>query len=241
MNYKLRYWQYSEKAILIEWPSVIDKNVFHDLIFHKKSIESFYDKLIVEVISGYNSLLVYYVSTIDKFYDTVLELKALYSSNTLPEKQENRLWEIPVCYSPALAPDLNAFAKTKSLSVDEIIALHTTPRYTIFFIGFLPGFLYLEGLDPELHLSRKNTPSLEVKKGSVAIGGNQTGIYPITSPGGWHVIGMCPLDFFNPNTKEFTVFEPGDSIQFISIKEFEYNDIKLKCDKDNFELKSIIL
>ncbi|WP_282080724.1 5-oxoprolinase subunit PxpB [Aquimarina algiphila] len=241
MSYELRYWQYSEKAILIEWPSVIDKNVLHDLLFYKKSIESFYGKLIVEVISGYNSLLIYYVSTIEKFYDTVFELKTLYSSNVLPGQQENRLWKIPVCYSPALAPDLNTFAKNKSLSVDEIIALHTAPRYTIFFIGFLPGFLYLGGLDSKLHLPRKNTPSLEVKKGSVAIGGNQTGIYPVTSPGGWHVIGVCPLDFFNPNAKEFTVFEPGDTIQFMSIKEYEYNDVRSKCEKDNFLLKSIII
>ncbi len=241
MSYELKYRQYSERAILIEWPPVIDENVLHDLLFYKKSIESFYNKLIIEVISGYNSLLINYVFTIEKFYDTVLELKTLYSSNVLPEERKNRLWEIPVCYSPILASDLKMFSKTKSLSIDKVIELHTAPRYTIFFMGFLPGFLYLGGLDSRLHLPRKNTPSLEVKKGSVAIGGNQTGIYPVTSPGGWHIIGMCPLDFFNPNAKEFIVFEPGDIVQFIAIEEFIYNDIRSKSKKADFKLKPIII
>ena len=92
--------------------------------------------------------------------------------------------------------DLDEIAQKKKLSIDEIIELHTTPKYQVFSIGFLPGFLYLGGLDKRLHFDRKSVPRLAVKKGAVGIGGMQTGIYPKTSPGGWHIIGNSPVIFF---------------------------------------------
>lgn len=241
MKYKLQYKRYSERAILIEWPPEIDENILHDLLFFKKSILSFSDKLIVEVISAYNSLLIYYVSTIEDFYSDVLALKSLYSKDFGEGRPESKLWKIPVCYATSLAQDLETFAERKSLTVEEIIGLHTTPLYTAYGIGFLPGFLYLGGLDDQLHNARKMTPSLHVKKGAVAIGGNQTGIYPVDSPGGWHVIGMCPLDFFNPETEDCCFILPGDKIQFISIEENKYNEIGAMVLDDNYVPESVCL
>lgn len=238
---KLQYIRYSEKAILIQWPSEIDEKTLQDLLFYKNNIEIFYGKLIVEVISGYNSLLIYYHITIEDFYSSVLELKSLYSSGFKNLKVKNRLWKIPVCYSPSLASDLEDFASQKSLTIDEVITMHTAPFYKVYFIGFLPGFLYLGGLVDSLHLARKSTPSLQVKKGSVAVGGKQTGVYPIGSPGGWHVIGMCPLDFFDPKSDPCCFIFPGDSVQFISIKEKEYNDIRLLVSNGVYLPESVVL
>ena len=238
---KLQYKRYSEKAILIQWPSGIGEKTLNDLLFYKKKIEIFYDKLIVEVISAYNSILIYYHITIEDFYSTVLELKSLYSLGFKNLKTKNRLWKIPVCYSPSLASDLENFASQKSLTIDEVITMHTAPFYTVYFIGFLPGFLYLGGLVDPLHLARKSTPSLQVKKGSVAIGGKQTGVYPIDSPGGWHVIGVCPLDFFDPKSDPCCFISPGDSVQFISIKEKEYNDIRSLVSNGIYFPESVIL
>jgi inhibitor of KinA len=241
MKYELQYKRYSERAILIEWPSKIDENILHDLLSFKKSILSFYDKLIIEVISSYNSLLIYYEFTIENSYSEVLKLKSLYSKDFKTVESKNRLWKIPVCYATALAQDLEVFAKDKSLTIEEIIRLHTTPLYTVYFIGFLPGFLYLGGLDDQLHNARKTTPSMHVKKGAVAIGGNQTGIYPVDSPGGWHVIGMCPVDFFNPKTENCCFVSPGDKIQFISIEENKYNEIRTKVKNKNYTPESVCL
>lgn len=238
---KLQYKRYSEKAILIQWPSEIDEKTLQDLLFYKSSIEIFYGKLIVEVISGYNSLLIYYHITIEDFYSIVLELKSLYLSGFEDLKTKNRLWKIPVCYSPSLASDLESFASQKSLTIDEVITMHTAPFYKVYFIGFLPGFLYLGGLADPLHFARKSTPSLKVKKGSVAIGGKQTGVYPIDSPGGWHVIGMCPLDFFDPKSDPCCFVSPGDSVQFMPIKEKEYNDIRLLVSNGVYLPESVIL
>jgi len=241
MKYDLQYKRYSESAILIEWPSQIDENILQDLLLFKKNIERVYVKEIVEVISAYNSLLIYYNITIEDVYSEIFDLKELYLSINDVLMQKNRLWKIPVCYSLKLAPDLGSFLKAKSLTIDELIVLHTTPLYRVYFLGFLPGFFYLGGLNEKLNLPRKTTPALKVAKGSVAIGGNQTGVYPSDSPGGWHVIGRSPIDFFNLKKGTPCFVEPNDLIQFVSVKESEYNDIRTQIFNDMFSLNPIEL
>ncbi|MEW7277055.1 5-oxoprolinase subunit PxpB [Aquimarina sp. 2201CG1-2-11] len=225
MKIELQYKRYSEKSILIEWPPKIDENSLRKILLVKKSVEKFYGKLIVEVVFTYNSLLIYYASTIEDFYSEVLSLKSLCNAKFGGVLVKNKLWKIPVCYASSLAMDLDVFTKDKNLSIDEVIALHTSSVYTVYFMGFLPGFLYLGGLHKKLFCDRKITPSPKIEKGAVAIGGNQTGIYPVESPGGWHVIGRCPVDFFDPNKEDCCFVSPGDRIQFVSISEKKYNDI----------------
>ncbi|GAA0727991.1 5-oxoprolinase subunit PxpB [Aquimarina litoralis] len=233
---KFDYKQYSENSILIQTDAKVDENLLNLLIFHKKSIEEFYGKVIVEVILSYNSLLILYVSTIENVYDRFFELKSLVSEEGLKMRVKKRLWNIPVCYDENVCPEIVSFADQKSMSVDDIISLHTTPLYTIHFIGFLPGFLYLSGLDKKLITPRKSNPSRFVEKGSVAIGGNQTGIYPSNSPGGWHVIGKTPLSFFDVNSDPCCFATPGDRLKFISVTANEYNDIGLSISNQNYQL-----
>ncbi len=241
MKFELQYKQYSERTILINWPSQVDEKILDDLLSFKKNIETNHGKSIVEVISSYNSLLVCYISAIENIYDSVLDLKSLYVTRSKSERLANRLWKIPVCYATSMAADLQQFSIEKSLTIDQVIALHSATIYTVYFIGFLPGFLYLGGLDDKLYLPRKSTPTLKVKKGSVAIGGNQTGIYPIDSPGGWHVIGSCPLSFFDPKFDTPCFAKPGDKIQFLSIDKNKYNDIGARVLEGAYELESILL
>ncbi|WP_299222290.1 5-oxoprolinase subunit PxpB [uncultured Aquimarina sp.] len=238
---QFQYKPFNENAILIQGPSIIDEILLESLLFYKKSIEKFYDKLIVEVILSYNSLLIYYESTIEDVYGEILTLKSLFYNDAKVLTRKKRLWKIPVCYSNALAPELPSFAAKKSMNIDEVISLHTIPLYIVYFIGFLPGFLYLGGLDDKLVTPRKSTPSLKLEKGSVAIGGNQTGIYPCDSPGGWHVIGKTPIDFFDLNAEEPCFALSGDKVQFISIKENEYNDISNLLKIGDYILESDIL
>ncbi|WP_298547930.1 5-oxoprolinase subunit PxpB [uncultured Aquimarina sp.] len=238
---KFQYKHFGEDAILIQGPPIIDEILLESLLFYKKSIEKFYDKLIVEVILSYNSLLIYYTSTIEDIYDEILTLKSLFFDDFDRQTLKRRLWKIPVCYSESLAPELSSFAINKSMDIDEIVSLHTTPLYTVYFIGFLPGFLYLGGLDNKLVTPRKSTPSLKLEKGSVAIGGSQTGVYPSDSPGGWHVIGKTPIDFFDINLEKPCFASPGDKIQFMSIEEYKYNDISELVKRGCFMLESDVL
>jgi inhibitor of KinA len=137
----------------------------------------------------------------------------------------NTLWEIPVCYDPEMGKDLIELSKSISLDPEKLIALHSIPIYRIHFFGFLPGFMYLNGLDPQLHCPRKSVPDRKIDPGSVAIGGAQTGIYPTESPGGWHVIGKTPIPLFDQNLIPPVFAKPGEQIRFYQISKNEFNQI----------------
>ena len=115
--------------------------------------------------------------------------------------------------------------------------MHTAPVYQIYFIGFLPGFLYLGGLDEKLQISRKKTPRRSVEKGSVGIGENQTGIYPKNSPGGWQILGKCPVELFDKNEALPSVFSAGDKIKFDAVSKEEFYRIEKEIENGDYKLK----
>lgn len=137
----------------------------------------------------------------------------------------SRIWELPVCYDPKFATDLGSLALIHRLTTHQLIDLHSAQIYRLHFFGFLPGFMYLNGLPKQLHTPRKATPDRSVKAGSVAIGGAQTGIYPAESPGGWHVIGACPVRMFDPQTHPPVWAEQGDCVKFVQIDPIEMDKL----------------
>lgn len=128
---------------------------------------------------------------------------------------EARLIEIPVTYGGQAGRDLGQVARHTGLTTDEIINIHSSGSYFVQSLGFMPGFAYLGGLDPVLAIPRKTTPDPRIRPGSVAIGGNMTGIYPSASPGGWHVIGHTEVCLFDPKQREPCLLMPGDQVQFV--------------------------
>ena len=132
---------------------------------------------------------------------------------------------IPVCYAGDFAPDLYTMALDKQMDPLEIIALHTSAVYRVYTIGFLPGFSYMAEVHEKLITPRKAKP-VPVAAGSVGIAGAQTGIYPLESPGGWHIIGRTPIKQFDANTKELVKLKVGDRVQFYAISEEEYENVK---------------
>ncbi|WP_179019820.1 5-oxoprolinase subunit PxpB [Winogradskyella forsetii] len=239
MGYKLRFSQYNERSILVEWPANIDENMLHDVLNFKSRIELKSLKQIVDIISTYDSLLIIYNSTIDNVNDEFSTLKVLYNSQDSTKLLKSKTFKIPVCYEDEFAMDLDNYSEAKNLSKAAIIKLHSETVYTVFFIGFLPGFLYLGGLNPILHLDRKVTPNLNVKKGSVAIGGKQTGIYPQDSPGGWHIIGNSPLELFNPKQNPPCFIKAGDKVKFYPIAKSEYLRIQDDIKSSNFNIETL--
>ncbi|MGM7636040.1 5-oxoprolinase subunit PxpB [Bacillus sp. Hm123] len=140
------------------------------------------------------------------------------------EEKEPRLLRIPVLYGGESGPDLKGVAAFHQLDVEEVIKLHTEPEYIVYMIGFAPGFPYIGGLSERLYTPRKETPDLHIPAGSVAIGGQQTGVYPIQSPGGWHVIGRTPWDLFNPKQQPPSLLHAGDKIKFVAIDECQFEE-----------------
>jgi inhibitor of KinA len=128
-----------------------------------------------------------------------------------------RTVEIPVAYDPELAPDLLALAAEKGIDVAELVARHAAPLYQCRLLGFRPGFPFLTGLDERLHGARLPSPRLRVPAGAVGIGGGQTGVYPVESPGGWRLIGRTPLRLFDPARAEPFLVRAGDRVRFVAI------------------------
>jgi len=137
-----------------------------------------------------------------------------------------RVTEIPVCYDPEFGFDLNRVAEHTKLSEREIIDLHSTREYRVACIGFVPGFTFLAGLPKKLATPRRDVPRKEIPPGSVGIGGAQTGIYPLRSPGGWNLIGRTPLKLFDPIKDPPTLLCPGDRVRFRAITREEFESLK---------------
>lgn len=241
MCYELTYKPFGERAVLVEWPSVIDKNMLSDIIHFKEKIKKYNIENIVEIRTAYNSLLVIY--DLEKFvYENNIQvLKRIYINPRKLTKPVFSQWKIPVCYDDRFAIDLNEMAVEKNMSKESIIELHSKAIYTVYFIGFLPGFLYLGGLHKTLYTPRKSTPRLKILKGAVAIGGKQTGVYPSESPGGWNIIGNSPLEFFNAKNEIPCFAKSGDSIMFNPISLKAYQDIKTLVDAGVYQLESEVI
>jgi len=138
----------------------------------------------------------------------------------------SRLTEIPVCYDPEFGIDLDRVAEQTKLSEREIVDLHSTREYRVACIGFVPGFTFLAGLPKNLATPRRDEPRKEIPPGSVGIGGAQTGIYPLRSPGGWNLIGRTPLKLFDPAKDPPTLLCPGERVRFRAITRDEFESLK---------------
>ena len=221
-NYKLTYKRITPNVLLIEWPSKIDNQILSDIVAYKQQIKILLSLNIQDIIPAYSSLTICFKHNITKTqYDLIKGAYKVFSEHSI----NTTIWNVPVCYDSSLGIDIIALAKSKNISVETFIHLHSSPLYNVHFIGFLPGFLYLGGLSNRLATPRKSTPRLKVSKGAVAIGGNQTGIYPEESPGGWHIIGNCPVTIFNRKDEVPIQVKAGDKLKFypISIDDYRSN------------------
>lgn len=237
-TYPLLYKPYGERSILIEWPAKIEITILQDMLWYKEQIYTFE---VQEIRLAYNSLLVVFKEHIKNFTSVINELKAAYALVKTKRNKVFKVWKIPVCYDEVFAIDLDGLSKEKGLLKRDIIKRHYEASYIVYFIGFLPGFLYLGGLNPSLFMPRKQTPRPRVQKGAVAIGGEQTGVYPIDSPGGWHIIGNSPVTFFNPTKTPPCFANAGDVIRFYPISIEKYRDIKILVEANVYQLEYDII
>ncbi|MEE9409039.1 MAG: 5-oxoprolinase subunit PxpB [Polaribacter sp.] len=241
MDFKPTYKAFGKQAILIEWKAIIDEKVINDILLFKEKIKFQKVDLYSDLIVGYNSVTIKYKQEIFDFSKEIEELKSIYKTKSKIIKKENFIWEIPVCYDVQFGIDLQEIAAKSKLSIEEIIALHSKKFYTIFFIGFLPGFLYLGGLNEQIFFDRKPNPRLKVAKGSVAIGGQQTGVYPNESAGGWNIIGLTPIDFFDVKNEQPCFANAGDKIKFKSVSLDEFHQIEEEIKQNKYKITKTLM
>lgn len=240
-QYQLKYKPYGDRSILIEWPSKIEEVILKDIINFKEKILQKYIEQKIHINHAYNSLLVTYYEIIIDYGSAVSELKEVYNSKGIYKESSVLLWKIPVCYDDSFGLDLEMLSLEKGLSKNKIIELHSERIYTVYFIGFLPGFLYLGGLNETLYTPRKASPRLQVKNGAVAIGGNQTGVYPNESPGGWNIIGNSPINFFDVQSETPCFAKAGDKIQFVPTALSNYHEIMASVNSGTYVMESEVL
>ena len=190
---------------------------------------------IVDVIPAFCSLLINYDPRVLSYEELKERMEHLLKMETKTEATRKRIFEIPVCYGGEYGPDIENIAEHAGLSVEEVIKIHSSKDYLIYMIGFLPGFTYLGGLDERIHTPRLASPRLKIRAGSVGIGGSQTGIYPLDSPGGWQLMGMTPVRTYDPERQTPILVEAGDYIRFIPIDEEEFLRIQELVEKGEYQ------
>ena len=240
MGHKTTYKPYGDSAILIDWHAEISISISNDILEFYKKIKDLKDKNIVEVIIGYSSLTIVFKKRITDYFKEVKSLKEVYNLKDISFKRTPFIWQIPVCYDVEFGKDLQEMSNITKLEISEIITLHSEKLYRVYFIGFLPGFCYLGGLNERLFLERKPNPRLHVAKGSVAIGGKQTGIYPAESAGGWNIIGKTPVDFFNVCLEHPCFVKAGDFIKFITVGKEEFFQIEKEVKDTSYEISKVL-
>jgi inhibitor of KinA len=186
---------------------------------------------ICELVVGYSSITILYdaflVNQKNKVQTSVFDfvkrkLESAYEGSEEGIQSDQKKITVPVCYDEEFGKDLQLVSNATGISHQEIVNIHTSKEYYVFMIGFVPGFAYMGEVDERIQLPRKEKPELVVA-GSVGIASGQTGIYPLESPGGWHIIGRTPLKLFDKDAESPVLFSPGQRIQFqpITRKEFE--------------------
>ena len=220
------------KRIIIQYESVISEELLQHIRKVKAYLVDYYhqqDKK-VEVFHTYAEIAVQFLNAPSSIKQEVAKVEEILKSGVLANKVSDEIekthFKIPVCYEDPFARDIAEIAKMNQLLEEKVIKLHYQPVYQVYFIGFLPGFPYLGGLNEQICAPRKEKARSTISKGDVGIAGYQTGIYPVESPGGWQIIGNTPVDLVQLDNKVNTVLKSGDTLSFYPISEAKHEELK---------------
>ncbi len=211
-----------DAAWLIELPDRLDPVVNARAIAIADAIGRARFAAITDVVVGFRTVMVH----VDRFRDVPADLddrlRAIADTPVSADVEQGPLLLVPACYDPPFALDLDDVAAFAKCSTAEVIELHLSQEYRVYVVGFVPGFAYMARVDPRLALPRRANPRLKVPAGSLALAAGQTGVYPASTPGGWHVIGRIPIKPYDPARAEPFLFRPGCRVRFRRIDGDEY-------------------
>jgi inhibitor of KinA len=215
-----------EGGVVVELGDGIDPAVNARVHQLARAVTARLGEEVLEVVPSYRSLLVIHDPLRTSRERLVERLRALVEElEHAPALPPHRVVRIPTCYGGAHGPDLAEVARLAGMTAQEVVRRHAAPSYLVHFLGFTPGFPYLGGLDPGLATPRLDSPRARIPGGSVAIGGVQTGIYPVESPGGWRIVGRTPLRLFDPRVESPFLLAPGDGLRFVPVDEATFDAI----------------
>ncbi|MBX2925509.1 MAG: 5-oxoprolinase subunit PxpB [Chitinophagaceae bacterium] len=226
-----RFCPLGDSAVVAVFGDTIEDALNRHVIALCKKMQDLSPAFVTDLLPAYSSLTVFYdihvVQQIKPGYISGYDYVCHYLENIFKQgvdtavTEEETVVRIPVCYEDEFAPDMQELAKIKQLSTNEIVQLHSAKKYRVYMIGFLPGFAYMGKVEEAIAVPRKKLPQ-PVRAGSVGIAGEQTGIYPLSSPGGWHIIGRTPVKLFNTTGNDPVLLKAGNIVQFYPISRYEY-------------------
>lgn len=228
-----------EYGLVVEFGSAISPEVNSLVQQFSKLLAANSDPGILEFVPAYRSITIYFDPLRLSRETLAANIRLLLQQMKPPsvERLPDRIIHVPVCYGGVLGPDLEFVAKYTGLSVREVITAHSSQPYLVYMLGFTPGFPYLGGLPDKLIVPRQEKLRHNVPAGSVGIGGNQTGFYPIESTGEWWLIGRTPLRAFHPQASNPFLVAPGDYVQFEEVSIDEYFTLRRKVSTGDYSLK----
>jgi KipI family sensor histidine kinase inhibitor len=219
---KVRFLPAGDTAVTIEFGDRIDRDVSDRVLRLSALVRGANLPGVVETVPTFRSLMVHYDPLATDSASLTGAIKNLLDSSR-GEAQPAKLWRIPACYEISHAPDLVEVAQRTGLGTAEVVGLHSSTRFHVYMIGFVPGYPYMGDLPAPLVLPRRADPRVRVPPGSIAIATSMTAIYPLESPGGWHLIGATPIRLFDIRRPRPALLAPGDAVRFepITVREFE--------------------
>lgn len=219
----IRDYPLGDSAIVVHFADVISENINTLIQKVASCLDTLQEPEIIEYVPGFTTITIYYNPLMTTYDDIVRAVHQILRN--LPEDQEksSTTKKIPVWYNGA---DLEYVVNYTGLSREEVIRIHSEQLYLVYMIGFVPGFPYLGGMDKRLATPRKEIPRIKIEAGSVGIAGEQTGIYPIETPGGWQIIGQTPANLFDFRRATPALLKAGDQICFVPIDFDEFVKIK---------------
>ena len=224
-------------ALAVEFGNAISEEINGKVRSLAKALKGAAITGITEWVPTYRSLLIYYDPCVISFRRLASLLHGVIGKAGTAIQAGKRIWEIPVLYGGEYGEDIGFVAAHAGIAPEDVIRLHSAAEYRIYMLGFLPGFAYLGGLDKKLHTPRLKTPRTRIPPGSVGIGGEQTGIYPIASPGGWQLIGRTPARPYDPRRETPILFEAGDYVRFVPVDEERFLDIEKRVEAGTYKYR----
>jgi inhibitor of KinA len=229
-----RFLAAGDTALVVEFGIVIDPALIATVQALDRAIAAAELPGVIETVPSFRSLMVHYDPLLTNQAELIRRIGALETS-AAGQDAAGRRWLLPACYERGFAPDLDAVAAATGLAPDAVLTRHQETGFTVAVLGFLPGCPFLSGLDSLFDLPRRQEPRTRVPSGSVAVAQKLSVIYPTESPGGWHLIGNCPLPLFDPRQEAPALLAPGDAVRFRPIDAAEHARIRAAAEAGEYD------
>jgi inhibitor of KinA len=231
----VRFLPAGDTALVVEFGDHIDRDLNDRVLRLSALVRASNMTGVVETVPTFRSLMVHYDPLATDSASLIAAIEKLLDSHHR-ETKPVKLWRIPACYAISHAPDLEEVAQRTGLSAEEVIRLHSATCFHIYMIGFVPGYPYMGDLPGPLVLPRRADPRIRVSAGSIAIAATMTAIYPLESPGGWHLIGATPIRLFDLRRPRPALLSPGDTVRFEPVTAGEFDAVRAAVAADAYQV-----